>query len=210
MPRSRIPLLAALLLVFTARPDHDLAQAGEVACISGAVTAELSSDPGFEGLYKYTVTFSWSTSYGLSHADVFFALSNLECRCHPGIVLFPDPAGTAEGETPEGGSCTAVFSGEYACMGDPTIPEGMGPAIKFEHPDDPECEPGKSGSGILCFYSPFPPSPYTVNPEGLGVKAGTTTCLGELVGTPPLGDCSVPTAPATWGTLKSVFGRGGS
>ncbi len=189
-------VLFGLLIVVPAAADPP--------CITGSITAAPSTDPGFENLWKYTVTWDWNTSKGLSHADVFVILENLECRCHPGLIRFPDPAGTSDGETPGETACQAVLVGEYVCMGDPSIPEPMNaPAVKFEHADDPECEPGKSGSASACFYTVFPPAPYTVITGGLAAKHGTNTCLGDLSGTPPLGDCALPTVPTTWGTLKS-------
>lgn len=191
---------SVLLLAVLAAP----ALAEEPCSISGTISAEITNDPGFEGLYKYTLEFSWSTNKGLSHTDIFLGLENLICICEPIVVQFPDPAGTSDGEGDEG-DCEAQYAGQYACMGDPTIPQSLNmPAIKFEALNG-GCEPTKSGSGTLCFYSPFPPAPYTENPEALGVKAGQDTCLGPLAGTPPLGDCSVPVEAASWGTLKNRF-----
>jgi hypothetical protein len=178
----------------------------QAQCISGSITASFPDDPGYEGLWKYTVELSWDTgAQGLSHSSIFLGLENLECVCNPTIFQFPNPAGLSDGEDCNGGVDPVVYSGEYVCLGDPTIPVGMGkPAVKFDHVDNPECEPGSSGSGTFCFYSPFPPAPFTVDPEGLGVKYGTNTCLGEFSGTPPQGDCSVPAQITTWGLMKAT------
>ena len=182
------------------------AQAMDDCDIHGMITAEITNDPGFEGLYKYSITFWWDTSKGLSHTDVFLDLENCECICDEGIVLFPSPAAESTGELPDETECTAEYEGDYVCMGDPTIPQGMGPAVKWDAVTGEDgCEPGKTGMGYACFYSPLPPSPINSLPEGIGVKAGQDTCLGPIDGVFPMCDCTVQIEVETWGGVKSQY-----
>jgi hypothetical protein len=174
--------------------------------ISGTITATYPNDPGFEGLWKYTVNVAWesdeSQGGALSHTSVFLGLEACECICDEGIVAFPSPAGTSTGD-PE---CTESYNGEYACLGDPAIPDGIdSPAVKFEHDEEPSCQPGFSGSGIFCFYSPLPPAPYNVNLGGLGLKTGNGEYLGEVSGNSPTCQCETPVVVSTWGQIKRLI-----
>jgi hypothetical protein len=92
-------------------------------------------------------------------------------------------------------------------MGDPTIPEAMdSPAIKFDAVTGEDgCEPGASGVGYATFYSPLPPGPIGSIPDGIGIKAGQLTCLGDVEGRLPICDCTVQTELKTWGEVKSSY-----
>jgi hypothetical protein len=195
-------LLSVLVLAALAGPAS---ATDDCATLSMTVTAELSSDPGFEGLWKYTVTGSWDvTRFGLSHLDFFLALKNLECICDPRVVKFGTPAGTSTGIN-AGGPCVESYAGVYNCMGDPSIPaELAAPTIKF-NPVTPDCEPGVSGSGTWFFYSPFSPAPASFYPDAVAVKHGQEICLGDLFGQMPLGDCTTPAAAKSWGSLKAIY-----
>jgi hypothetical protein len=175
--------------------------------LSVTVTAELSTDPGFEGLYKYTVTGSWDVSqFGLSHIDFFLQLKDLECICDPRVVKFGSPAGTSDGQG-DAGPCVVEYEGVYSCKGDPTVPaELAAPTIKFNAAGE-DCEPGVTGTGTWVFYSPFPPAPYSVDPEGAAIKHGQLVCVGALAGTMPMGDCSTPARAASWGGMKAMYHR---
>ncbi|MGH7726221.1 MAG: hypothetical protein ACREOU_12415 [Candidatus Eiseniibacteriota bacterium] len=194
--RFWIRIFAVLAVLATASPA---AAVDDCADITMTVTASFPNDPGFEGLWKYCVTGSWDvTNNGLSHIDFFLALKNLECICDPGIVSFPDPAGSSTGE-----GCTSYYEGIYQCMGDPSIPaELRAPTIKFEHD---ECEPGVSGTGTWCFYSPLPPAPPTLYEDAVAIKHGPNTCIGDLFGEMPIADCSTPAAPMSWGAVKAQY-----
>ena len=174
------------------------------ATLSMTVTAALSSDPGYEGLYKYTVTGSWDvTQFGLSHIDFFLQLKSLECICDPRVIKFG--GGTSTGSDPNG-ACVVQYVGKYNCMGDPTVPaELQAPTVKFDVPDDATCRPGTVGTGTWVFYSPFHPGPYTVDPDGAAIKHGQGVCTGSLAGTMPFGDCTTATRPTSWGNLKSTY-----
>jgi hypothetical protein len=125
----------------------------------------------------------------------------------PGLILFPDPAARSTGETAEGDTCTASYVGEYLCMGDPTIPEGMNsPAVKFDAvADTTGCEPGPTGVGYAIFYSPLPPGPVNSLPDGIAMKASGYSCTGPIDGLFPMCDCSVQTRRSTWGQIKGTY-----
>ncbi len=179
---------------------------GDCASINMTVTSEVSTDPGFVGMYKYTVTGSWDvTKFGLSHLDIFIALGNCACRCNDQLFKFAYPAGTSNGWNQTTGLCTALYEGEYLCNRDPSIPSALaGPTVKFDTIDN-GCSPMTTGSGSWAFYSLFPPAPYTVYADAVAIKHGQGTCTGALSGTLPVCDCTVPATPSTWGHLKSTY-----
>ena len=179
---------------------------GDCAVVAMQVSAQQSTDPGFVGLWKYTVTGSWDvTRYDLSHIDFFLGLANLECICDPRVVRFGSPAGTSDGLSASG-PCTALYYGQYLCKGDPSIPDELRmPTIKFQPDETIGCEPAVRGTGTWVFYSPFPPAPFSVYPDAVAIKHGRGTCTGDLVGTMPMGDCTVPSRAATWGGVKAIY-----
>src|SRR5262245_50379466 len=68
-------VLGAALFVCTSRPAS--AQVSDCVSVSMTVSAAHSVDPGFEGLWKYTITGTWNVGqHALSHVDFFFALEN--------------------------------------------------------------------------------------------------------------------------------------
>jgi hypothetical protein len=196
--RALAPLLCTLVL--TAFTVAGPALANDV-CVVGTVTVSQPNDPGFEGLYKYCVTATWDVGqFGLSHIDFFLELENCECACEEGVVQFPTPAGTSDG-VPE--PCTVEYAGEYLCMGDPTVPEDMnGPAVKYDAIPG-ECEPGSTGTGTWCFYSPFPPAPASTHTSA--IKHGGEICYGVVTGSLPMCDCSTPTHHSTFGRIKVSY-----
>ncbi len=196
----RLCLIAATLVV--ARPAHAV---DDCASVTMTVSAVVSNDPGFVGLYKYTVTGSWDIQqYGLSHIDFFLTLKELECICDPRVAQFAAPAGTSDGSG-LAGPCTVFYEGKYNCKGDPTVPPELRvPTIKF-NALSADCAPGVTGTGTWTFYSPFPPAPYSVDPEGVAIKHGQQVCLGALAGTMPMGDCSTPAESQSWGGVKAIY-----
>ena len=200
--RKLLLLSIALASFGLARPALAVDQC---ATLDMTVTAEPSVDPGFEGLWKYTVTGCWDVSqYGLSHIDFFLQLKDLECICDPRVIKFPTPGGTSNG-TSDAGPCTVYYTGVYNCKGDPTVPaELQAPTIKF-NTDDGDCKTGTTGCGEWVFYSPFAPGPYSVDPEGAAIKHGQGICVGSLSGTMPMGDCATPAAPKSWGGIKALY-----
>jgi hypothetical protein len=200
--RRLLLLSLALSGVALARPAWAVDQC---ALLDMTVTAAPSVDPGFEGLYKYTVTGSWDvTQNGISHIDFFLQLKDLECICDPRVVKFPTPGGTSNGTSPAG-PCVLTYTGKYNCMGDPTVPaELTAPTIKF-NTDDGICVGATTGTGTWVFYSPFAPGPYTVDPEGAAIKHGQGICVGTLKGTMPMGDCATAAAAKSWGGVKAMY-----
>jgi len=174
-------------------------------CISGTLTASISTDPGFENMYKYCLEVTWDLGrHDLSHLDLFLKLENCECICDPQFIQFDDPAGSSS-STGDDAPCDNDYSGDYVCVGDPSLPElMMGPAIKYEL-KNPGCQPGLIGVGEFCFYSPMPPGNATVVPEGLVIKHGQQVCSGDLLGVLPICNCYLQKAPGTWGELKATY-----
>ena len=172
-------------------------------CASGTITATLSSDPGHVGQYKYCVDATWGLEqFELSHLDVFLQLPDCPCICHPSFIGFTQPAGQS---TETGDSCVQPYTGSYVCKGDPSLPSGMnGPAVKFQ-PDASLCDPGVSGNGTFCFYSPMPPAPPTSHPNAIAIKHGQEVCYALLTGSLPTCDCALPVSTLTWGSMKSMY-----
>ena len=200
--RKLLLLSVALASFALARPAVAVDQC---PTLNVTVTAQHSADPGFEGLWKYTVTGCWDVSqFGLSHIDFFLQLKDLECICDPRVVQFPTPGGTSDG-TSDAGPCTVTYTGIYNCKGDPTVPaELTAPTIKFDA-DEGDCEPAVTGCGTWVFYSPFAPGPYTADPEGAAIKHGQQVCVGTLAGTMPMGDCATPATAKSWGGVKAMY-----
>jgi hypothetical protein len=176
-------------------------------CVSGPVTASVSNDPGFVGLYKYCVNVEWTLGQNeLGHLDVFLELDNCECVCDSRLIKFGVPAGWQTGEYQNGESCLLNYFGKYACAGDPSIPDEMnGPAVKFEPDALLACPPSIEGSGSFCFYSPMPPSPPGVFANGLAIKHGREICYGTLEGVLPTCNCALPTHRSTIGVIKATY-----
>src|SRR5882672_7895839 len=176
------------------RPEHHVHAA---ASMSAQVVATSPNDPGFPGLYKYTLTVTWDVGVHYpSHVDILIGLTDCACVCDPRLFKFGSPAGTSTGVNGTG-SCTVPYSGLYACKGDPSIDAMTGPAIKFS-PDETLCSTDETGTGTYVFYSPLPPSPVQVQPNAIAIKHGNSTCYGPLIGALPVCQCSVPASPTTW------------
>jgi hypothetical protein len=171
--------------------------------IWGTSSASLSTDPGFEGYWKYCLEIHWDTnpfgSHAMSHADVFLSLEDCANACEPGRFAFADTAGSGDGD----GGCTVYYTGEFLCQGDPHFPQFPFPTVKFE-PIEAACEPGTVNSAYVCYYSQFIPGPYAVHPDALGIKFGQNTGTGPLEGVLPICEVS-PVEDRTWGTIKSLY-----
>src|SRR6266853_476880 len=99
--------------------------------MSANVAVTNPSDPGFPGLFKYTLTVTWGVgAHDPSHLDILLGLNDCACVCDPRLFKFASPAGTSTGVN-GGGGCTVPYYAAYACTGDPSIQEMTGPAIKF-------------------------------------------------------------------------------
>ena len=165
--------------------------------ISGTVTAELQTSGPFAGLYKYTSVLTWRTDQGLSNVTMDCGFGQCpEATCNQ-TFLFDDPAGFGDGE----GGCTMEFTGEFNCQGNPSI-GFIDPAIKWDAVGD--CQPGKSGTVTLCFYTNLGPRADYVAPVFI-IKNGGGVCRGTVTGDCPAAPCVVPTAEMTWGQVKAKF-----
>jgi hypothetical protein len=186
--------LAALTLAFTALASPDVGATG---------TAWLSSDPGYEGAWKYCYQVDWAgLPHGVSHVDVFLLLDECDCACAPGYFAFPDTIGSGPG-TPNGEPCTVYYQGFLLCHGDPSIGIHT-PLIKAE-PYEDDCEPDKEGWAYICFYSVAAPvfGDYT---DVIAIKFGTEWATGDLTGPLPSCDTDYSSLRASvWGEIKSLY-----
>jgi hypothetical protein len=190
-------LVLAAVLCLAAAP------AAEAQVIWGTSSASLSTDPGFEGYWKYCFDIHWNTNpvgaHALSHADVFLGLEDCATACDPGRFAFADTVGSGDGEC----GCTVYYTGAFYCHGEPHFPQFPYPTVKFEYVEG-DCEPGTVNSAYVCFYSRFIPGPPALHPDALGIKFGLDTATGPLEG--PLPVCEVsPVEEGTWGTIKSLY-----
>ncbi|MCK4538201.1 MAG: hypothetical protein KAV42_05325 [Candidatus Krumholzibacteria bacterium] len=208
MNRSLIPLLL-VGLIFVTTID---ASAQTCDSLSFDVSAELTSDPGYEGMYKYTISGYWGVSgveqgWGLSY--LMFSLgTECPCLCDStfGLVEFPDPAGISTGmdsytEEP----CEVVYLGFVECDGLEDITSDV--AIKFEVPDYQTCEPIHYGTGTWIFYSTLPPLPWSERANATMIKYGEMACWGDISGQfPNCYECvPVSTEARSWGSIKSIY-----
>ena len=170
---------------------------------SATGTAELTSDPGYLGYWKYCYEFTWSgLPHGASHLDVFIMLQDCACLCAPGYFAFADTVGSGPGENGE--PCTVYYYASFLCEGDPTMGNGL-PTIKFEYYEN-GCEPGKDGTAFLCFYSVAAPMQEGTFEDAIGMKFGTDTDTGCLVGVMPSCDTNASaTENSSWGSVKALY-----
>jgi hypothetical protein len=173
------------------------------AVISGTSTVEGYGEPGFEGYWRYCLDVTWDTAtmggQGMSFVNFFISLGECPCACFPDLVAFADVAGTGPGE----GGCELLYYGVYDCHGDPHFP-GLGPSIKFETYAN-GCEPGPTGTATVCFYSAFGPGEEANHYDMVGIKASTSTELGDLAGVLPVCICGSPVEDVSWGVVKGLY-----
>ncbi len=193
--------IAALLPVTVSAQNCDL--------IDIEVTAEVSTDPGYEGLYKYTVSGNWEVSgneegQAISHIDF---LLGFECPClcdsSTSEIFFPNPAGTSTGENDRGTACEVRYNGMVACGG---LPETGYDVLKYEILGA-KCTPLVAGSGTWIYYSTMAPLPWAEYADAVIVKYGEMVCYGTLKGQlPNCHECMpVSTEHESWGAVKSLY-----
>ncbi len=195
---TRMLLLPALLACSLL-----LAPAAHGQCVSGNITSQLETSGPFAGLWKYTLDISWDTPQGLSNVTLQcdFVCASI---CDAGWA-FADTSGTGAGinddENPVPGQCDLPFSGEFNCMGNPSI--GItGPMIKWDALDGMGCEAGAQGSATLCFWVDLPPDPNNTAPVVL-LKNGQNVCEGVITGDCP--QCPVGVESIDWSKVKFQF-----
>ena len=203
MPRARFWNLGVALCL--ACSLGTAASAGE-DYVWGECEAWESSDAGFQGYWKYSMSISWNVvgysdpSHALSHVSIILGLENCLDVCDDDYFAFPDTAGSSEGE----GLCTVHYYVDFDCTGDPTVPE-RSPTIKFE-PYESYCEPDLTGTASVFFYSIAPPDTTASGPAYVWIKFGPDVERGLIEG--PMPRCvDIPTAAETsaWGAIKSMF-----
>lgn len=200
-------LLGAISIVFMS------VDASALDCDSLAVdvTAEITNDAGFEGMYKYTITGYWEVSgaeQGEGLSNLLFSLGG-ECPCvcdaQSPAVLFPNPAGTSTGLDGDDNPCQVVYQAFVECNGLEDITDDV--VLKYEVPDNQDCEPIAMGSGVWIFYSTLEPLAANVYPNGAFIKFGETICNGPMSGQlPSCHEClPVSTEQKSWGSIKAKF-----
>jgi len=188
-----VSCLLAVTCSVTANPD-----------VWATGSASLSTDPGYEGKWKYCYDVHWiALPHGVSHVDVLlWLLEDCECICRPGYFAFADTVGSGPG-TPNGEPCTVYYYGLFECYGDPSTGVG-GPLVKFE-PYEDGCEPDKDGWVHVCFYSVAAPIPAPVG-NWVMIKFGTEYATGNLDGVLPGCDTAYSaTEQSTWGRVKVLY-----
>ena len=200
--RKHTATLFVLMLV--AVPALAMSQTGPVFDAEGEVwgtsTAEISTDPGFEGYWKYCIEINWDLKdigpWALSHASLLLG-EDCVCECNDTYFAFADTIGSGPGE----GGCEVYYYAELECEGDPTIPFPE-PTLKFE-PFEGDCEPDVVGTAYLCFYSFLFPTSHGTFEDCLVVKFSTRHITGDLEGVLPLCDPGASaTERSTWGAIK--------
>lgn len=199
MKRMRFTLVLLAVALCTVTTGQAAADA-----VWGTGLAYESIDPQYEGYWEYCCHIYWNTTeyggHGLSHTTIYLALSECVCACDEGYFLWRVPAGVGWGEN----ECELDFMAEFDCYGDPHFPLD-GPTIKFE-PVEVSCEAGEFGWVHVCYLSLFPPSPYQVFEDHLGIKFGQSVETGDLEGVLPMCECSTtPASTSSWSCIKSLY-----
>ncbi len=214
-----LPLLVSLTLALAPTSNDDICNTA-----SGSISVEYSNDPGFENLYKYTITLDKSDEDEDDEFGFFLMLDilNCECQCEPGFIVFPPVAGEIIGTDHDDNDGACTVTGEYLCLGSPEIPTPLnGPAIRFIGGESDNCnEDDDFVQQSVWFYTPLPPGDAVPHPiilvddlddddhDGVYDDADEEDghCFGEIFGSLPLCDCSVETESDRWGSVKSRFG----
>jgi hypothetical protein len=153
--------------------------------IHGTSEVEITADPGFAGLYKYTLHLTWDLRYGGQHSSHFYVrMGGLTETCEANTVVFGDPAGTAPGDD-QGVPCDAAFGGEYFCKDLPWFPHFDQIAFaKFEQLDT-DCQLPGEGSGTFSFYTHLAPGIPGEHRYTVGMRQGFSLAIGHIEGPLP-------------------------
>jgi hypothetical protein len=191
MPRN-LPtslFIASLLLLV-------LTTVAGAQCVSGTSTASVETSGPYDGLWKYTVDISWTTTQGLSNVTMDCGFGICAAATCAETFSFETVAGTGSGD-----GCTVDFAGEFNCNGNPSI--GINdPIVKWDV--TAACEAENSGTATLYFYSSLGPSPQSQAPVFL-LKNGQNVCTGQISGDCPTPPCVVPVSSSSWGGLKEDY-----
>jgi hypothetical protein len=203
MRAPRILLPAVFTVLFASGSS-----AAELKCggLTMAMTATFPDDPGFEGLYKYTLSGSWDAALsGLSRVELSLSLGDCACACDAGVTSFSTPAGASAGRDLNAHACEVGYAGSYTCKRAPSaLPELQTPIVEFSAGSG-ACRTESAGAGAWHFYSPFPPAPAATYPNLVAVKSDGAMCAAALTGQVPLCRCPTRVETSTWGRMKSLY-----
>lgn len=180
------------------------AVAGQVqaSTVSGVSVAELISEGPRAGKYMYTLQLSWNAESPISAFALDLDLEACPCVCS-GVFDLDHPSGLAQGN---GGACTALMNGKFACDGDPFSNLDV-PVIDW-WPMSSGCRPHGVGTGTFTFYSELRPRSVTALPtDNLIVRSGALLYSGKVLGQLPscIGCGTVSIDEGSWGRIKSVY-----
>lgn len=169
-------------------------------CLEGTSVAAYQNDGPWRGFYLYTIELTFMLEKGLSNVTLKLNVDDCpELACQQ-YFFFPDPAGEMGGEDVY---CPVPFKGEFNCTGNPSI--GLnGPVVKWDAEYAENCEPGKTGTIRLYFYTNVGPDPESKMPFFL-IKNGLNVCEGYLIGDTPGPACIVPAQESNWGAIKTLY-----
>lgn len=186
-------------------PTHSQAQ-----CITGDFSAEFQTQGEHAGLWKYCMEFQYASDGPLDEIIVDFWYFKI---CGEGVGCgdywtFDPVAGRAFGAN----GCTLDLTGRIDCQGDDLL-GSPGPLLRFRALPAEKCNPDYVGKGSFCFYTQFGPmggedSMAAGQPLGdtmaIYARSGDNLCVGFFNGPRPSA-CVTPTAPRTWGSIKSQY-----
>jgi len=176
-----LPLLAPFVILL-------VVSAADAATISGESTAALETTGPYAGWYRYDFTVTWDleAGAGLSHWDL---LMKMGCAEPDHLYASDDPAGYSNSEEEPENMTAVSWTMSFLPGGDPTT-GSTGPAIKYEHADNPSANPGPQGTGNFWFYSNVIPEFGTFENALVGKSGSGTVTFGTLTGDWP--SCSIP------------------
>jgi hypothetical protein len=178
-------LMAIVVAYLAARPTRGLA----AGTVEATCAAELSTDPGFEGLWKYTVDMTWDLeAQSVGHLDIFLDVTVFDDTCSSSSVVFPLPAGASTGINAWGNLCNVEYIGEFLCKDDPSLKEdSLGYTVKYE-PIEVNCQTDVTGTGTFYFYTGVAPGLSGFHEDAIAIKHGSNVDFGGVEGELPLVD----------------------
>jgi hypothetical protein len=150
-------------------------------------SAQISSDPGFEGLWRYHVSLQWILQAEDRIPLVFYLdLREFEESCTSGDIVFDNPAGVLPGLDSGMGYCEAPYDGVYLCWRDRRVPfASLGGTAVFEPVIVETCLLPAASEGIVVFYSELPPGSSRTHYNALAVELPRDLVFGDVHGPLP-------------------------
>ena len=171
------------------------------SAIIGISTAEITDDPGYEGLYKYKliVLYKLNDFETAPEAEFVLDIDLFPPSCNSGSVLFNSPAGVSffgdsEEDMPDyehGHGCVVEYDGAFDCDPEPTLNTGeVGATVTFSSIPG-ECVIDDRGVGVFYYYSAVEPGGFglfrkdiTINADGVSKSGPVIGVLPEIDGDP--------------------------